>query len=98
MRSALRAYHLVPDYDHTVDLAWAYHRLLDDCSSTNYYFEQIEEEKIAEHPRLIYVMGTCYERNGDIDAAIRYYRQYLQREPDSPQADKVRDRLYVLGR
>ncbi len=96
LRSALRAYHLVPDYDHTVDLAWAYFRVLDDCSSANYYFEQIAGEEIAKHPRLIYVMGTCYERNGDTELAIRYYRQYLQREPNSPQAEKVRDRLYVL--
>ena len=98
LRSALRAYHLVPDYDHTVDLAWAYHRVLDDCSSANYYFEQIAAGEIAKHPRLIYVMGTCYERNGDIETAIRFYRRYLAEEPDTPQAEKVRDRLYVLDR
>jgi len=98
MRSALRAYHLVPDYDHTVDLAWAYYRVLDDCSSANYDFEQIAAGEIAKHPRLIYVMGTCYERNGDIETAIRYYHEYLRREPDTEQAAKVRDRLYVLDR
>ena len=98
LRSALRAYHLVPDYDHTVDLAWAYYRVLDDCSSANYYFEQIAAGEIAKHPRLIYVMGTCYERNGDVETAIRFYRRYLAEEPDTPQAEKVRNRLYVLGR
>jgi tetratricopeptide (TPR) repeat protein len=98
LRSALRAYHLVADYDHTVDLAWAYYRVLDDCSSANYYLEQIEEEATAKHSFLVYVMGTCYERNGDIETAIRYYHEYLRREPDTEQAAKVRDRLYVLDR
>jgi tetratricopeptide (TPR) repeat protein len=98
LRSALRAYQLVPDYDHTVDLAWSYYKVFDDCSSANYYFEQVEEEATAKHASLLYVMGTCYERTGDIEAAIRYYQQYLRREPDTPQAAKVRDRLYVLGR
>jgi tetratricopeptide (TPR) repeat protein len=98
LRSALRAYQLVPDYDHTVDLAWAYYKVFDDCTSANYYLEQIEEEATSKHASLIYLMGTCYERNGKIEAAIRYYQRYLQREPDTPQAAKVRDRLYVLDR
>jgi len=98
LRSTLRAYLLVPNYDHTIDLAYTYNRVLDDCSSANYYFEQIEEEATNKRPSLLYVMGTCYERNGDIETAIRFYRQYLRREPDTQQADKVRDRLYVLDR
>jgi tetratricopeptide (TPR) repeat protein len=98
LRSTLRAYDLVEDMDHTMDLAWTYYSMLDDCSSANYYFEKYAEEFSRKHPLVFYYMGTCYERMGDLDAAIRLYRQYLQKQPDSPQADKVRDRMYVLSR
>lgn len=98
LRSALRAYHLVPDEDHTIDLGTVYYRVFDDCASANYYFEQHDESFAAKNARLLYVMGTCYERMGDLDRAVQYYHRYLRREPDTPQAEKVRDRLYVLER
>jgi tetratricopeptide (TPR) repeat protein len=98
VRSTLRAYDLDPDMDHTTDLAWTYYSVLDDCSSANFYFEKYAEEFSRRRPLVFYYMGTCYERMGNLDAAIRLYNRYLEREPDSPQADKVRNRLYVLGR
>jgi hypothetical protein len=98
LRSSLRAYDLVPDMDHTMDLAWVYYSVLDDCSSANFYFEKYAEEFSRNRPLVFYYMGTCYERMRNIRAATRFYRRYLEREPNSPQADRVRDRLYVLGR
>lgn len=98
LRSTLRAYDLVEDMDHTMDLAWAYYSVRDDCSSANFYFEKYAEEFSRKQPLVFYYMGTCYERTGDVDSAIRYYHRYLERQPGSPQADEVRDRLYVLER
>ena len=49
--------------------------------------------ELLEIPRLL---GEYYARSGDLAAARRAYRAYLDRVKEGPFADKVREALQVL--
>ena len=41
-------------------------------------------------------MGLAFERNGDTQAALAAYRQYMRLAPHGPQSDMVRERMRTL--
>lgn len=47
-------------------------------------------------PRLM--LGEIYEKKGDKDNALKYYREYLQVYPHAPDAKKVEGKIAKLSK
>jgi tetratricopeptide (TPR) repeat protein len=57
-------------------------------------FQEAYEAK--PHPVVLYNIGKCYERLGDIPKALRNYRDYLRLEPDAKDKDAVTSAIAAL--
>jgi tetratricopeptide (TPR) repeat protein len=51
-----------------------------------------------EDPSLLFNIGQCYRQLGDKEQAVRFYRTYLGKQPDSPRRAEVRDLIDKLER
>ena len=49
-----------------------------------------------EDPTILYNIGQCYRQLGDKEQAIRFYRTYLIKQPDSARKDEVRGMIARL--
>lgn len=49
--------------------------------------------RLAPKPAFSYNIGLAYESLGDQANALKWYRDYLRREPDAPDRDEVRTRI-----
>jgi hypothetical protein len=66
------------------------------------YREALEAFKEAyrnhEDPTFLFNLAQCYRQLGDKQAAIRAYRTYLIKVPDSPKRDQIRDMIAKLDK
>lgn len=49
-----------------------------------------------EEPTILFNIGQCYRQLGDKEQAIRFYRTFLIKQPDSPRKAEVRDLIDKL--
>jgi hypothetical protein len=66
------------------------------------YREALEAFKEAyrnhEDPTFLFNLAQCYRQLGDKQAAIRAYRTYLIKVPDSPKRDQIREMVAKLDK
>jgi hypothetical protein len=57
-----------------------------------------EAYRFKPHPVIIYNIGKCYERLGEISKALRQYHEYLRMMPDAKDKEQVTDAIANLER
>jgi hypothetical protein len=57
----------------------------------------LEADRLAPSPALSYNIARAYDRIDDTSAALRWYRDYLRRGPDTGNASEVRARVTALS-
>ena len=62
--------------------------------SLQYYQEAF---KILPHPKLYYSMAVCYERLGDSANALKYYKMFVQQQPQAQEAPGAEQRIAELS-
>jgi iron complex outermembrane receptor protein len=55
-----------------------------------------EANELVPHPHLLYNIAQAYRRKGDCDKALRYYRDFLQAEPTTPNRTKVEGHITAM--
>ncbi len=55
-----------------------------------------EAYNLSGRADLLYNLGVCAERLGDVQRAIAYYQVYLDERPDAPDAEQVRAKMEKL--
>lgn len=51
---------------------------------------------IYPHPDILYRMGLCYERLGEDAAAVRHYREFLEKVPDAPERPRIEKTIDII--
>ncbi len=51
---------------------------------------------IYPHPDILYRMGLCYERLGEDSAAVRLYRQFLDKVPNAPERPRIEKTIAII--
>ncbi len=54
------------------------------------------EEVSEEYGQVYYLLGMVKEKEGDISAAERYFKKYLELEPETDKADRVLMRIEYM--
>jgi tetratricopeptide (TPR) repeat protein len=58
------------------------------------YFQDAYD--IFQHPDLLYRIGLCYERLGEDQEAVRYYRSFLKEVPDAKERGRIEKQIRVI--
>ncbi|MGM0557706.1 MAG: PEGA domain-containing protein [Myxococcota bacterium] len=58
------------------------------------YFQDAYD--ILQHPDLLYRIGLCYERLGEDQEAVRYYRSFLKEVPDAKERGRIEKQIRVI--
>jgi tetratricopeptide (TPR) repeat protein len=56
----------------------------------------MEAYQLVPHPALLFNIGQAYRLAGNLDQAELYYRRYLERDPDGPNASLAREFIASL--
>lgn len=51
---------------------------------------------IYPHPDILYRMGLCYERLGEDAAAVRLYREFLEKVPNAPERPRIEKTIAII--
>jgi len=51
---------------------------------------------IYPHPDILYRMGLCYERLGEDAAAVRLYREFLEKVPNAPERPRIEKTITII--
>ncbi len=51
---------------------------------------------IYPHPDILYRMGLCYERLGEDEAAVRLYREFLEKVPNAPERPRIEKTITII--
>src|SRR5262245_53322185 len=57
-----------------------------------------EAYRLKPHPTIFFNMGRCYEQLGDLNKALKNYREYLRVAPDAKDRELVTDAIATLER
>ncbi|HTZ73471.1 MAG TPA: tetratricopeptide repeat protein [Candidatus Aquilonibacter sp.] len=79
-----------------VEVATFYMRKGDPDASIPRLEEAIQLDPNYAKPRLL--LGEIYEKKGDKQDAVKYYRQYLRVYPHAPDAKKIEGRISKLSK
>lgn len=63
------------------------------AKALQYYMDAF---KLFPHPKLYYSMALCYDRMAETNNALKYYKLYLQAQPDGEDASKAQTRVQAL--
>jgi len=67
---------------------------LGDLSAADQLAQQVRDAPDAEQfPQAHYLLGLVHSEQGDIEVAIREWKEFLQRRGDSPLAAEVRETI-----
>jgi tetratricopeptide (TPR) repeat protein len=58
----------------------------------------LEADKLSPSPALSFNLALAFDRLGDVSGALRWYRDYLRRRPNPPNAAEVNARISELAR
>src|SRR5690349_21897305 len=57
----------------------------------------LEADKLVPSPALSFNIARAYEQLGETSSALRWYRDYLRRDPAARNAAEVKNRINVLA-
>lgn len=60
--------------------------------------QSISSDKGHKNPRAEYVLGRILEAKGDLNGAKEHMNKYLEMAPDTPDADRIRAHLQIMGK